>query len=68
MEFVMNNSVNLKFNNTLTNLAGYDYGCEIYRTQVKGKININEIFTIQFPSQITGVASSFVQGFFFRNS
>ena len=60
----MNNSIELVFDNTLTNLAGYDYGVSIYNSQVKGKIDLNTEFFIVFPKQIRGVASSFVQGFF----
>lgn len=60
----MENRIELRFTNTLTNLAGYDFGLNIYNTQVKGKINLNQPFEIIFPKQIKGVASSFVQGFF----
>ena len=58
------NKVNLVFDKTLSNLAGYDYGREIYEEQVRGKIDLYQEFTIEFPEQIRGVASSFVQGFF----
>jgi len=58
------NKISLEFDKTLTNLAGYDYGKAIYDEQVKGKIDIDKEFGIEFPSQIRGVASSFVQGFF----
>jgi len=60
----MENKVELVFEKTLTNLAGYNYGLDTFEQQVKGKINIREKFEIVFPSQIRGVASSFVQGFF----
>lgn len=60
----MDNKVELVFEKTLTNLAGYNYGLETFEQQVKGKINFREKFEIVFPSQIRGVASSFVQGFF----
>lgn len=60
----MNNRIELKFDNTLTNLAGYDYGVTIYNKQVKGQVDLEKPFEIVFPSQIKGVASSFVQGFF----
>jgi hypothetical protein len=56
--------VELAFDNTLTNLAGYDYGISIYNNQVDGKLDLNTSFEIVFPTQIRGVASSFVQGFF----
>ena len=60
----MNNSVNLRFSNTITKLAGYPYGLSIYQTQVKGIIDIMQPCTIVFPNHIERVASSFVQGFF----
>lgn len=58
------NKVILYFEKTLTNLAGYEFGIEIYEEQVKGKIDTNKEFFIEFPKQIKVVASSFVQGFF----
>ena len=58
------NKVNLVFDKTLSNLAGYDYGRKIYDEQVRGQIDLYQDFTIEFPEQIRGVASSFVQGFF----
>ena len=36
------NRVTLKFNNTLTNLAGAEFGKEIYEEQVKGKLDLNK--------------------------
>ncbi|WP_302810510.1 MULTISPECIES: STAS-like domain-containing protein [Eubacterium] len=58
------NRVTLKFNNTLTNLAGAEFGKEIYEEQVKGKLDLNKKFEIQFPDQVKIVASSFVNSFF----
>lgn len=60
----MNNRVELVFEKTLTSLAGYPFGEEIYKEQVEGKIDLNQPFEFVFPPQIKGVASSFVQGFF----
>ena len=60
----MKNRVELVFDNTLTNLAGYEYGVSIYDKQVDGRLDLNHSFEIVFPAQIRGVASSFVQGFF----
>lgn len=60
----MNNRIILKFDKSLTNLAGYDYGLEIYNEQIKGKIDVEKEFLLEFPDQIRGVASSFVQGLF----
>lgn len=60
----MSNRIELVFDNTLTNLAGYEYGKKVYEQQVQGKIDLNEEFQLVFPKQIKGVASSFVQGFF----
>lgn len=60
----MDNAVKLSFSKSLTNLAGYDYGKQVYEEQIAGKIDINTDFTLEFPSSIKGVASSFVQGLF----
>lgn len=60
----MSNGIGLVFDNTLTNLAWYEYGKKVYEQQVQGKIDLNEEFQLVFPKQIKGVASSFVQGFF----
>lgn len=58
------NKVVLIFKKDISNLAGYDYGVDIYTTQVKGKLDMNNDFIIVFPEHIKGIASSFVQGFF----
>lgn len=60
----MNNTVTLSFNKSLTNLAGYDYGKQVYEEQVAGNIDLESEFTIEFPPGIKGVAASFVQGLF----
>lgn len=58
------NKVNLSFNGSLSNLAGYDYGVATYKDQAENKLDISRDFMIVFPDHIEGVASSFVQGFF----
>ncbi len=60
----MDNMVQLDFNRSLTSLAGYDYGKNIYEAQVKGKLDLSKDFYIEFPDEISNVAYSFVQGFF----
>ena len=60
----MSNVVILSFSKSLTNLAGYDYGKQVYDEQIAGKLNVDTDFTIEFPSSIKGIASSFVQGLF----
>lgn len=59
----MNNSVKLKFNKALTYLTGYDFGSQTFEDQVRGKINAEKEFVIEFPEPIKDVGSSFVQGF-----
>ena len=54
----------LKFDKTLSGLAGYEYGKDIYKEQVKDKINFKQKTCIEFPDNIQRIASSFVQGFF----
>ena len=58
------NEIYLTFDNTLNNLAGYDFGLKIYNEQLKDKLDFSRGFTIIFPSTIIGVAASFVQGLF----
>ena len=60
----MENKVKLTFDNNIIGLAGYEYGMQIYDLQVKDKIDINQKFYIEIPSNIQFAASSFVQGFF----
>lgn len=60
----MNNTFELEFGNTITKLAGNDFGCEIYNTQVRDYIDFTQDITIIFPNRIDSIASSFVQGFF----
>lgn len=58
-------TVILKFDNSVTRLAGNPYGKSIYESQVKDSYNdYLEKLTIVFPNNIEKVASSFVQGFF----
>jgi hypothetical protein len=46
-------------------IAGYPYGQEIYKTQVKPLISdVHDKVEIIFPDQVKLVASSFIQGFF----
>lgn len=60
----MDNKITLNFNSDIIGLAGYEYGKQIYETQVRNKIDINKDFYIEIPSNIQFAASSFVQGFF----
>ena len=49
---------------TITKLAGYVLGRDLFQKQVEGKVDLNKAFTIEFPPQIDFLASSFIQGFF----
>lgn len=60
----MDNKITLNLSNDIIGLAGYEYGEQIYETQVRGNIDINKDFYIEIPSNIQFAASSFVQGFF----
>lgn len=60
----MENKVILVLSKNIIGLAGYEYGKQIYESQVRGNIDINKDFYIEIPSNIKFVASSFVQGFF----
>ena len=61
---MLDNTIEIKVEKSLSGLAGYDYGKKIYNEQVKEKIDISKNITIIFPEHIKRVASSFVQGFF----
>ncbi|MCM1009192.1 MAG: hypothetical protein NC485_14985, partial [Ruminococcus flavefaciens] len=63
-KLIMKNKVTLNIDKDIVSLAGYDFGKSIYCSQVKENININENFSIEIPSNVKFVASSFVQGFF----
>jgi hypothetical protein len=60
----MENKVELKFDKTVTRLAGNPYGRLVYEEQVKGKVDFGKTVYITFPDEIIYIASSFVQGFF----
>lgn len=57
------NEIYLEFDKTLSAIAGYEFGEEIFKTQVMGKYKYGEKNAIIFPVQIEYVAISFVQGF-----
>ena len=62
---VMEQTIQLEFNMTITRLAGYDYGKSVYENQVRDKINYTSpIIRLVFPNRIVKIASSFVQGLF----
>lgn len=58
------NTINLSFPKSETRLAGFPYGEEVYKNQVRDNISFEGKITIIFPDQIEKVASSFIQGFF----
>lgn len=56
--------IELKFDNTITGLAGNLYGVSEYEKQVKDKFEWNDMNEIIFPDHITKIGISFIQGFF----
>lgn len=58
------NKIILKFDNSITGLAGNPYGVLEYEKQVKGSFKWDEKNEIVFPSHITKIGISFIQGFF----
>lgn len=59
--------VELEFKKSLSALAGYLYGEDIYVKQVENKVSNmtpGDRIVIKIPSHIEYLASSFVQGFF----
>lgn len=59
----MNKRIELKFNNSITRLAGNTFGQDIYNKQVKDEVDFEGVNTIVIPSYIEDIAISFVQGF-----
>lgn len=60
----MKQRIEIQVDKSITGLAGYDYGKQIYEEQVKEKINFKNEILIVFPDNIQRLASSFIQGFF----
>ena len=61
---VGDNVIELVFDKATTRIGGFPLGEEIYRQQVKDRIDFHNKNIIVFPKQIIKVASSFTQGFF----
>lgn len=62
----MDNFIELEFKKSITKLAGYTLGKEIYDNQVKDKVDFSGKIVIKFPDNIRDIASSFIQGFFYE--
>lgn len=60
----MENEIKLRFDGTITGLAGYQYGKRVFEEQVKEKIDYSKKVILWFPDNIRRMASSFIQGFF----
>lgn len=58
------NMIDLKFDKSISVLAGNEYGYEEYKKQIQEKFDINKINLITFPDNIKKIAISFVQGMF----
>lgn len=59
------NYFKLKFDKTITRLAGYDYGESVFNEQISSEIDYTDLpIKIEFPNNIVRSASSFTQGFF----
>ena len=58
-------TIELKFDNIITSLAGNSYGKTAFDEQI-GNIEYDEKYEIIFPEQIKLIATSFIQGFFSR--
>lgn len=58
------NIINLKFDNTISGLAGNEYGASVYKQQLQDKIDLKNSNIIIFPDNIKRVAISFIQGMF----
>lgn len=59
-----NNNVKLVFDKTIKCLAGYDFGLDIYNSQINNNLDLSKEYFLEFPDNIEDVSSSFVQGMF----
>lgn len=59
-----NQRVVLRFDKTLTKLAGNQFGRSMFEEQIKGVVDLSQPFVIEIPEQVDYLATSFVQGFF----
>lgn len=64
LRMIMMKIVKINLDRSISRLAGFDYGKEIYRNQVHLELPSDEKTEIQFPDNIHKIATSFVQGFF----
>lgn len=55
--------VELEFEHNIRRLAGYEYGYDVFMSQVFGKMIGKEKIVIIFPENIYGIAYSFLEGF-----
>ncbi len=60
----MDNRFELEFDKSMTCIAGFEYGREIFEKEIRDKISYTDKITIVFPDRVVRVASSFVQGLF----
>ncbi len=58
------NKIELKFDKSLSGLAGNSYGVSEYNSQLKDKFDWNGMNVIIFPNHIEKIGISFIQGFF----
>lgn len=54
-------TVQIECKKDLSSLAGYDYGVQVYNTQI-APISISETIQLIIPENIVYVSSSFIQG------
>lgn len=59
----MSRRIELKFDNTISRLAGNEFGQSIYKNQVEPLIDFKDKNIIIIPQDIKDIAISFVQGF-----
>lgn len=57
------NKIELKFDKTITRLAGNEFGYNTYKEQVENNVEWNNLNEIIFPKEIDRIAISFIQGF-----
>lgn len=56
--------IKLKLPKDTSGVAGFKYGEQIYKEQVKANYDMSDKLTIEFPDNIERVGSSFIQGLF----
>ena len=60
----MENLIQLGFDKVTTNLAGNQYGNQVFENQIQKKLDYTKLNIIVFPEVIEDISSSFIKGIY----